>query len=186
MELPMQNPQALSSTRAPASIRSARLPSAAAMASTCREPGATAKLTPPASILRPFRMAATAWMSRTEELVQEADQHLLHQQAVPASSRTGYDVARRVRRGGQRLQGPHQVKVHRLRVGGVRVEHVLPHRFSRRWAEELPVIASLGKIEVVTPSSAPMLVMVARSGTERVATPAPTYSMITVPRCPWW
>ena len=33
-------------------------------------------------------------------------------------------------------------------------------------------------MEVVAPSSAPILVMVARSGTERLATPAPPYSMI--------
>ena len=33
-------------------------------------------------------------------------------------------------------------------------------------------------MEVVAPSSAPMLVMVARSGTLRVETPAPPHSMI--------
>ena len=33
-------------------------------------------------------------------------------------------------------------------------------------------------MEVVAPSSAPMLVMVARSGTVSVATPGPPYSMI--------
>ncbi len=45
------------------------------------------------------------------------------------------------------------------------------------------VISSLGKTEVVTPSSAPMFVIVARSGTERVLTPSPPYSM-TVPTLP--
>ena len=35
------------------------------------------------------------------------------------------------------------------------------------------VTSSDGKIEVVAPSSAPMLVMVARSGTDRVLTPSP-------------
>ena len=38
--------------------------------------------------------------------------------------------------------------------------------------------SSDGKMDVVAPSSAPMLVMVARSGTERVATPGPAYSTI--------
>ena len=40
------------------------------------------------------------------------------------------------------------------------------------------VASSDGKIEVVAPSSAPMLVMVARSGTDRVLTPSPAYSTI--------
>ena len=38
-------------------------------------------------------------------------------------------------------------------------------------------------MEVVAPSSVPMLVMVARSGTDRVLTPAPPYSM-TLPTPP--
>ncbi len=39
------------------------------------------------------------------------------------------------------------------------------------------VFSSLGKMDVVAPSSAPILVMVARSGTVREATPGPAYSM---------
>ena len=38
------------------------------------------------------------------------------------------------------------------------------------------VSSSLGKTDVVTPHSAPMFVIVARSGTERVRTPSPPYS----------
>lgn len=38
------------------------------------------------------------------------------------------------------------------------------------------VFASLGKMLVVTPSSAPMFVIVALCGTERVLTPGPKYS----------
>ena len=40
------------------------------------------------------------------------------------------------------------------------------------------VFSSEGKIEVVAPSSAPMLVMVARSVAERLFTPGPVYSRI--------
>ena len=40
------------------------------------------------------------------------------------------------------------------------------------------VTLSEGKIEVVTPSSAPMFVIVARSGTDSVSTPSPPYSTI--------
>ena len=56
---------------------------------------------------------------------------------------------------------------------------------SSRQASSLPsarrnsrVISSEGKIEVVAPSSVPMLVMVARSGTDRVLTPSPPHSMM--------
>ncbi len=40
------------------------------------------------------------------------------------------------------------------------------------------VTSSDGKMDVVAPSSAPILVMVARSGTERFLTPSPPYSRI--------
>ena len=47
----------------------------------------------------------------------------------------------------------------------------LPCDFKKR-----RVISSLGKTELVAPVSAPILVIVARSGTDRVATPGPPYS----------
>ena len=40
------------------------------------------------------------------------------------------------------------------------------------------MISSDGKIEVVAPSSVPILVMVARSGTDRVEIPSPPHSMM--------
>ena len=53
------------------------------------------------------------------------------------------------------------------------------HWSPRPWAsKKLLVISSEGKMEVVAPSSAPMLVMVARSGTVRVLAPSPPYSII--------
>ena len=55
---------------------------------------------------------------------------------------------------------------------------------SRPWAwKNCLVTRSLGNTLVVAPSSAPMLQMVARSGTDRVATPGPPYS-ITLPTPP--
>ena len=51
--------------------------------------------------------------------------------------------------------------------------------FSRPWAlRKARVISSEGKMELVAPSSAPMLVMVARSGTVRVFAPSPPHSII--------
>ena len=46
------------------------------------------------------------------------------------------------------------------------------------------VISSDGKIEVVTPTSAPILVMVARCGTDKFFTPGPKYSR-TLPTFPF-
>ena len=45
-------------------------------------------------------------------------------------------------------------------------------------ARNFLVTSSEGKMEVVAPSSVPMLVMVPRSGTDRVAMPSPPHSMI--------
>ena len=47
-----------------------------------------------------------------------------------------------------------------------------------RAAKNSKVRRSLGNTVVVAPSSAPMLAMVARIGTDRVSTPGPPYSMI--------
>src|SRR3972149_5112308 len=53
------------------------------------------------------------------------------------------------------------------------------HISSRFWARKYSrVRSSAGKMEVVAPSSAPMLVMVLRSGTLSEATPSPQYSKI--------
>ena len=50
---------------------------------------------------------------------------------------------------------------------------------ARPWAaRKRRVMSSLGNIEVVTPHSAPMLAMVARSGTVGNASPLPPYSKI--------
>ena len=46
------------------------------------------------------------------------------------------------------------------------------------------VVSSEGNIDVVAPSSAPMFVIVARSGTLRLLTPSPQYS-ITLPTPPF-
>ncbi len=64
---------------------------------------------------------------------------------------------------------------------------ILAKSLARPWAaRNRRVTASDGKTLVVTPSSAPMLVMVAREGTSSVATPEPVYSKIqpTLPLVP--
>jgi len=55
---------------------------------------------------------------------------------------------------------------------------------SRPWLRSHSAVTSSdGKMLVVAPSSAPMFVIVARSGTLKVATPGPVYSM-TLPTPP--
>ena len=68
--MPMQGPQAHSSSRAPEARMSDRAPQLASMVRTCREPGDTDMLTEGATVF-PFSMAAAFSMSYREELVQE-------------------------------------------------------------------------------------------------------------------
>ena len=71
--MPMQGPQAHSSTRAPLASMSASAPQAESICKTCLEPGEMERLTVGATVL-PFKMAATRRRSRSEELVQEPTQ----------------------------------------------------------------------------------------------------------------
>ena len=68
--MPMQGPQAHSSSLAPLARMSDSAPLSASMVSTCFEPGDTERLTPGAMV-RPFKSAAAFSISRREELVQE-------------------------------------------------------------------------------------------------------------------
>ena len=68
--MPMQGPQAHSSTRAPLWRMSLSAPHSDSMRSTCLEPGEMDRLTS-GEICFPLRMAATFSMSSSEELVQE-------------------------------------------------------------------------------------------------------------------
>ena len=61
--MPMQGPQAHSSTRAPAAMISAKAPFKASILYTCLEPQPMVRLTSGCTVL-PFKMAATRIMSR--------------------------------------------------------------------------------------------------------------------------
>ena len=82
---PMQNPQAASSSRAPAASRSNTASVRAIVSSTCRDPGATTRLTS-GRACRPFSIAATVMRSRQLEFVHEP-MHTWWTRR-PASSRT--------------------------------------------------------------------------------------------------
>ena len=71
--IPIQGPQAHSSSRAPEARMSDRAPQLASMVRTCREPGDTDILTEGATVL-PFSIAAVFSRSYREELVQEPTQ----------------------------------------------------------------------------------------------------------------
>ena len=68
--MPMQGPQAHSSSRTPEDRISDSAPQSASMVNTCREPGETDILTVGATVF-PFSMAAALSISYREELVQE-------------------------------------------------------------------------------------------------------------------
>ena len=70
IELPMQNPHAVSRIRAPEAMMSASAPFLAAISSTCRDPHATPSDMPEAIFL-PFRTAATCIISRYDPFVHE-------------------------------------------------------------------------------------------------------------------
>jgi hypothetical protein len=80
-----------------------------------------------------------------------------------------------VRRGGQRHER-RQVDLLDARSSRSPRLQLAPGVAAPLRLEELLRDASLGNTEVVTPHSAPMLAIVARSGTSSVATPGPPYS----------
>ena len=88
----------------------------------------------------------------------------------PGQRLDGLHGVRAVRRGGQRLER-RQVDLHRPRRSsrvGPRLQRAPGVAAPLRLEELAASRSSLGKSEVVAPSSAPMFVIVARSGTERV------------------
>ena len=68
--MPMQGPQAHSSTLAPLAMMSVSAPQSASISNTCLEPGDTERLTSGRMVL-PLRSAATFSISYNEEFVQE-------------------------------------------------------------------------------------------------------------------
>ena len=173
--MPMQGPQAHSKILAPADIMSARAPFAASIWYTCLEPQPMVRLTSGWTVL-PLSTAATRIMSRYDELVQEPMQ--TWSILMPESSDTGFTAS------GLWGQAARGSKLERSTVitssySASGSEESSTHWSSRPWARRnCRVMSSEGNTEVVAPSSAPILVMVARSGTVRVFTPSPAYSII--------
>ena len=176
----MQKPQVDSSILAPAETISAIAPFLAIISSTCLEPGATPKLTSGNTLL-PFNIDATIIRSRNDELVHEPT--MTWSTFNPASSFTvpilsgecGFAIIGSIE--------PRSRSITLVYSASASAASSI-HSDCRRCAfRNMRVISSLGKTDVVTPSSAPMLVMVARSGTESVLIPSPPYS-ITMPTLP--
>ncbi len=178
--MPMQGPQAHSSTRAPAAIISASAPHLQSIASTCREPGLTVKLTLGATVL-PFSIAATLSISARLEFVQLPMQ--TWSTAILVSSETAFMLsglcghAASGRRAERSITTLSSYSAFSSATSGEK-SCSLPCAF-----KNARVVSSAGNTEAVAPSSAPMLAIVALSGTERAFTPSPQYS-ITLPTPP--
>ena len=173
--MPMQGPQPHSSTRAPAAMSLASAPLAARAFSTWREPGETVRLTLGATC-RPASMPATRIMSQKEEFVQlpmhtwSMGSPAIFETSVTLSGLLGCAAI------GCRLERSMVISSSYSASGSAsssRQSPALP-----RAAKNSRVLRSLGKMEVVAPVSAPMLAMVARSGTLRLIRPSPKYSNI--------
>ncbi len=171
--MPMQGPQASSSTRAPAATMAASEPLSAIIFITCREPGEMTRLTR-GSTRRSASTVATSSRSCSDELVQLPMQ--TWSTGLPASSRTGTTLSGLC---GCAMRGSSVARsistVSSYSASGSAASGA---KSSARPCDSIQprVTSSAGKTLAVAPSSVPMLVMVARSGTERVATPGPAYS----------
>jgi len=171
----MQGPQADSSILAPALIISESAPFNASILSTCFEPGAMQSETDGAIVL-PLRIDATFIISTNDEFVQEpiATWSTL---ILPISSvvLTLSGMCGQAAIGVSEQRSISITSSYSASSSG----RISVQSFSRPCAlRKARVISSDGKIEVVAPSSAPIFVMVALSGTESVLTPSPPYSII--------
>ena len=172
--MPMHGPQAHSSTLAPAATSLASAPLSARALSTCLEPGEIVRLTLGATRL-PSRIPATRIRSQKLELVQLPMQTwstlmpAMLEISVTLSGEWGCAAS-----GWRELRSTTISSSYSASGSASSLTHC-PAR--PRAEKNSRVRSSLGKTVVVAPSSAPMLAMVARLGTESVLTPEPPYSM---------
>ena len=99
--MPMQGPQAHSSTRAPLERMSASAPQAESICKTCLEPGEMERLTVGATVL-PFKMARHAQKVAQRGVGAGADADLIDAHMLKLARRL--DVVRRVRAGAERFE----------------------------------------------------------------------------------
>ena len=170
--MPMHGPHALSSMRAPLLTSFLMMPASMALVYTCLEPGDTPSDTPGATVL-PSRMSAAIPRSLIDELVQ--DPMAACTIFLPSISRTG--TTRSGMWGWAIIGSILERSISIISSYSAPSSAARLCQPSRFWSASHSLVTwSLGKMEVVTPSSAPMLVIVARWGTERLATPSPKYS----------
>jgi hypothetical protein len=173
--IPIQGPHAASSILAPAATISARAPFAASMLRTCFEPGAITRLTPGLTLL-PLRMRATFIISTYDELVQLPIQTwstLIFPISLAFFTLSGLCG---IAASGSSFSSPIVISFsYTASVSGLSSTQSISLPCARR---KSLVISSLGNMEVVAPSSAPIFVIVALSGTVRFSIPSPAYSII--------
>ena len=173
--IPIQGPHALSSILAPAFIISDNAPLSASILRTCFEPGAIQSETLGSTVL-PLRIEATFIISTKEEFVHEP---------IATWSTLIFPISSVVLTlsgiWGQAAMGTSEQRSMSITssYSASASAESSTQSFSLPCAlRNARVISSDGKIDVVAPSSAPIFVIVARSGTDKVFTPSPPYSII--------
>ena len=173
--MPMQGPQAHSSTRAPLASMSVSAPQSASIDSTWRLPGEIDRLTEGFTV-RPFSSAATFSISIRLELVQEP----MHTWStfVPFNSPAFFTLSGLWGQATSGSSAERSISMIRSYSASGSLASAVQASSRPSAFRKARVISSEGNMLVVAPSSVPMFVMVARSGTDRVFTPSPPHSMI--------
>ena len=173
--IPIHGPHAHSRILAPAEMRSASAPHSASMVYTCFEPGEIESDTSGCTVL-PLRIAATVKRSLSDELVQEPMHTWLI--LIPLSSDTAFTLSGLCGHAARGFNAERSTVYSSLYSASRSGESSTKHSSRPSALRKALVISSDGKIDEVAPSSAPILVIVALSGTESDFTPSPAYSMI--------
>ena len=166
----MQGPQAHSSILAPAATISESAPHSESIVRTSFEPGETESSTSGCTVL-PLSIAATVSISSMEEFVQEP----IHTWSIfmPSISLTGRTLSGLC---GHAASGTREerstVSVSSYFASGSGASGTKSFSLSCDFKNP-SVISSEGNTDVVAPSSAPIFVIVALSGTESVFMPSP-------------
>ena len=145
----------------------------ASILSTCFEPGAMLRLT---FSVCPFNIAATFSISIKEEFVHEP-MHTWSILILPISETflTLSGICGIAARGSREERS---ISINSSYTASLSAESSVQSSTLPCASRNALVISSDGKTDVVAPSSAPILVIVALSGTDKVLTPSPVYSII--------
>jgi len=171
--MPMHGPQALSKILKPARIRSPKMPALSAISNVVRLPGAMPASTPGAICL-PFTMEATDSRSSSELFVQLPIATCVT--GIPFSSETAFTASGECGHAARADSSVRLISITLSYTASLSAVCSVQSAARPMLSRNFFVVLSEGNTEHVAPSSAPMLVTVARCGTVRLSTPSPKYS----------